>query len=181
VDNPLLGPRGAARVFGPQKGATGDQVAALEEGLERLADRIRADLGVDVAERWGAGACGGIGAGLIAFLGAELAPGFDIVAEAAGLSAQLEEADLVITGEGRLDEQSLAGKTPVGVARLAGAAGVTCAAVAGEVAVGRVRLEAAGFALVASLTEAFGRERALTETDAAVAEVTAELVARLVG
>jgi glycerate kinase len=177
VDNPLLGRRGAARTFAPQKGASSEQVEQLERGLRVLAARIDADLGVEVADRWGAGACGGIGAGLIAFFGARLAPGFDLVAEVTALEEAIAWSDLVITGEGRLDDQSLGGKTPVGVARLARAARVPCVAVAGEVAADRRALEEAGFARAAALVEAVGRERALADVRASLAEVAARLLA----
>lgn len=121
VDNPLTGPRGAAAVFGPQKGATRDRdmVTELDAALARFAEVVARDLGVDVADRPGAGAAGGLGAGLLAFCNAELRPGVEIVIDATGLRAKLAGASLVITGEGRLDGQTLAGKTPFGVLRAA--------------------------------------------------------------
>jgi len=134
VQSPLTGPDGAARVFGPQKGATPEQVELLEAGLAHLAERIRACLGVDVERLPGAGAAGGLGAGLVAFLGAAVRPGIDLVLEAVGYEAHLADADLVVTGEGRLDASSLHGKATVGVARRARDAGVPCIAVAGQVA-----------------------------------------------
>jgi len=134
VQSPLTGPDGAARVFGPQKGATPQQVEVLEDGLANLAARIRACLGIDVEHLPGAGAAGGLGAGLVAFLGATIEPGIDLVLEAVGYVGHLEGADLVITGEGRLDGSSLHGKATVGVARKARDAGVPCVAVAGQLA-----------------------------------------------
>lgn len=119
VDNPLTGPRGASAVFGPQKGATPAMVAQLDANLRHFADIIRRDLGAEVDGLPGAGAAGGMGAALIAFLGAALQPGVDIVTRAVDLEAQLVDADLVITGEGRIDSQTPHGKTPIGVARLA--------------------------------------------------------------
>ena len=119
VTNPLLGPRGAAAVFGPQKGATPEMVARLEAGLANLAAVIERDLAVPVAEMPGGGAAGGLGAGLVAFAGAQLRRGVEIVADAVGLRRRLAGADLVITGEGRFDGQSAGGKTAVGVAQLA--------------------------------------------------------------
>ncbi|MGH7563843.1 MAG: glycerate kinase family protein [Gemmatimonadota bacterium] len=112
VESPLLGPRGAAAVFGPQKGASPADVERLEAGLARLAERWSADLGVpsDLVAVRGAGAAGGLGAGLVAFLGARLAGGTGWYARLAGLARALDKADLVLTGEGRLDAQSLAGK-----------------------------------------------------------------------
>ena len=119
VDNPLLGDRGASAIFGPQKGATPDQVQQLDQALARLAD-VSADLlGKDLRDRAGAGAAGGLGYALVQFLEARLAPGIDLVLEAVDFHKTLEGADLVITGEGRMDGQSLSGKTPVGVARWA--------------------------------------------------------------
>ena len=176
VDNPLLGERGAARVFAPQKGASEDQVALLEEGLSVLAERIRADLGLEVADEPGAGAGGGTGAGLMAFFGAKLGRGFDVVADAAGLAHEIELADFVLTGEGRLDEQSLGGKTPVGVARIARELGVKCFAVAGEVPLDPGALKDEGISAAASLTEAVGAKRAFEDPVDAVAKATAALL-----
>jgi glycerate kinase len=135
VSNRLLGEEGAARVYAPQKGASPEQVEALEKGLKVLAERIRIDLGIDVTGLAGGGAAGGLGAGLFAFLGARLRPGADLVLEHVGLSSAIREADLVITGEGRLDDQTLAGKAPARVAALCREQRVPCYAVAGEVAV----------------------------------------------
>lgn len=132
VTNPLVGPRGAARVYGPQKGATPEMVEVLERNLERFAQVVERDLGVKVAERPGAGAAGGLGAGLVAFLGAELAAGVEVVAEAVGLAEKVAGADLVITAEGQLDGQSAFGKTPVGVARVAKPQGAAVVALAGR-------------------------------------------------
>jgi glycerate kinase len=131
VDNPLLGPRGATRVYGPQKGVR--DFAWFEQRLEHLADLARRDLGADPRDVPGAGAAGGLGFGLMAFLGGRLVSGFDMVAAQVGLEARVAAADLVITGEGRLDEQSLQGKGPVGVARLARLAGKKIVGVAGSV------------------------------------------------
>ena len=131
VDNPLLGPRGATRVYGPQKGVR--DYDWFEQRLEHLADLARRDLGVDPREVPGAGAAGGLGFGLMAFLGGRLVSGFDMVASQINLEARVASADLVITGEGRLDEQSLQGKGPVGVARLARRLGRKIVGVAGSV------------------------------------------------
>jgi len=119
VRNPLHGDNGATRVFGPQKGATPDQIQQLELALVRLADVVEQDFGFDYRNEPGAGAAGGLGFGLMSFCGAKIRPGFDVVAETVGLEAKVEDADIVITGEGSLDRQTLEGKTPVGVARLA--------------------------------------------------------------
>jgi glycerate 2-kinase len=119
VRNPLLGARGATRTFGLQKGAASDQFGLLEEALARLADVVARDLGCDFREAAGAGAAGGLGFGLMSFCGATIGPGFALVAEMLGLEAAIQRADVVITGEGSLDDQTLEGKAPAGVARMA--------------------------------------------------------------
>ncbi|MHC4860621.1 MAG: glycerate kinase family protein, partial [Planctomycetota bacterium] len=161
VVNPLTGPRGAARVFGPQKGATPEQVEALERGLLHLAS---------VApwanpEEPGAGAAGGLGYGLRALLGARLGRGIDIVLDAVGIGARLAAADLVLTGEGRLDAQSAEGKAIEGVLRAARAAGVPVIVLAGEVAPGAVEALGPGVVACRSIRErAESREQALRES-----------------
>ncbi|WP_219416703.1 glycerate kinase [Pseudonocardia nigra] len=132
VDNPLTGPRGAAAVFGPQKGATPGQVAILDAGLRRWAEVVAAHTGRDRSGEPGAGAAGGVGFAALALLGAQPRPGIDLVLELAGFDDALRGADLVVTGEGSLDEQTLRGKAPVGVAAAAAAAGVPVVAVAGR-------------------------------------------------
>jgi glycerate kinase len=119
VRNPLLGPRGATRTFGPQKGGTPEQLEILESSLTRMADVVACDLGCDFRDVPGAGAAGGLGFGLMTFCDAPVKSGFEIVAEFVGLRSAIEDADVVITGEGRLDEQTLEGKAPAGVAGLA--------------------------------------------------------------
>ena len=131
VSNPLLGGQGAARVYGPQKGATPEMVAQLEENLSRYAELLRRDLGAEVAAVPGAGAAGGMGAALLA-IGGRLRPGIEIVMEAVGLEEALRDADLVLTGEGRLDGQTLHGKVLLGVARLAGRHGRPVLAICGS-------------------------------------------------
>lgn len=135
VDNPLVGPRGASAVFGPQKGATPEMVARLDDNLRHYAGVIARDLGREVAEVAdvpGAGAGGGIGAAMLVFLGGRLRPGSEIVADAVGLDAAVADADLVITGEGRVDGQTVNGKTPVGVARVAKRHGKPVIAIGGS-------------------------------------------------
>lgn len=133
VSNPLTGPKGAAKVFGPQKGATPEMVEKLDSYLSRYADIIRRDIGIDVKDMPGAGAAGGLGAGLVAFLKAELRSGVDIVIEASGLKEKVSSADLVITGEGRIDGQTIFGKTPIGVAKLAKKFGLPVIAICGSI------------------------------------------------
>ncbi|WP_432723057.1 glycerate kinase [Jeongeupia wiesaeckerbachi] len=119
VNNPLTGPKGASQVFGPQKGATPEIVAQLDANLAHYASIIGHDLGIHVDTVPGAGAAGGMGAAMLAFFKATLRPGIEIVMEAVGLDAIVADADLVITGEGRIDSQTIHGKTPIGVARVA--------------------------------------------------------------
>jgi glycerate kinase len=175
VDNRLLGPTGASRVFGPQKGATPEQVEELEAALGRWADLVEGHLGVTARDRPGAGAAGGLGFAILA-LGGTRVPGFDVVAAATGLAAQVASADLVITGEGRLDGQSVRGKVVGSLAGLALEHGVPCVAVAGEVLLGRREAGAAGLAETHALVD-HAPSRALSEAAAVVSEVS-EGVAR---
>ena len=133
VNNPLLGPSGAAAVFGPQKGATTEMVDLLEAGLVNLAGIVQRDLGVDVSTLPGGGAAGGLGAGLVAFTGATIESGAELVASAVGLKRRLSGADLCITGEGSFDAQSASGKTAWTVAKYARDAGVAVVCIAGQV------------------------------------------------
>jgi len=135
VTNPMTGPSGASAVYGPQKGATPEMVAELDAALKHFAEIIRRDLGVDVEPLPGAGAAGGLGAGLVAFTGARLRPGAEMVMEALKLDDRIKGADLVITGEGRLDSQTARfGKGPAAVARHARKAGIPVVALAGGIA-----------------------------------------------
>lgn len=153
VDSPLLGPDGAAHVFGPQKGATPSDVDLLEEALTRLDAVVRRDLGVSAAERPGAGAAGGAGFGAMAFCSATVEPGITYLLDLLGFSGHLAGARLVITGEGALDRQTLRGKAPAGVARAAGRAGVPVLAVAGRSTLSEDELRAAGFLGAYALTD----------------------------
>ena len=132
VDNPLTGARGASAVFGPQKGATPEMVQALDANLARLARIVGRDLGVAVDAVPGAGAAGGMGAAMLAFFGATLKPGIEIVTAAVDLDDHVRDADLVITGEGRIDFQTVHGKTPIGVARVAKRHGKPVIGIAGS-------------------------------------------------
>ncbi len=119
VSNPLCGPKGASRVYGPQKGATPEIIEELDESLAHFAKIVKKDLNKDVKDIPGAGAAGGLGASLMAFLDAELKPGIDIVIEIVKLERAIKGADLVITGEGKIDSQTIYGKAPIGVAKIA--------------------------------------------------------------
>ena len=153
VDNPLTGPDGAAEVYGPQKGASPAEVAALDAGLRRWAAVVAAAVGRDWSRTPGAGAAGGVGFAALAVLGATRRPGIELVLDLAGFETALDGADLVITGEGSLDAQSLAGKTPVGVARAAARRGIAVVAVAGRSTLREAELAAAGIAAVYPLTD----------------------------
>ena len=131
VSNPLVGPTGASAIFGPQKGATPEMVRRLDANLRHYAGVIARDLGQDVAEVPGAGAGGGIAAAMLVFLKGRLRPGSEIVADAVGLDETVRDADLVVTGEGRIDSQTVNGKTPIGVARVAGRHGKPVIAIGG--------------------------------------------------
>jgi glycerate kinase len=167
VDNPLYGERGAAHVYAPQKGASPENVALLDANLRIFADVVERDLGMDVRDIPGAGAAGGLGAGLVAFCGATLERGVDIVIDAVGLPERRQGADRVLTGEGRIDRQTAFGKTPAGVAEVAVRHEVPVIALGGTVAPDALDLHDAGFEALAaivtgpmSLDEAMDAERA---------------------
>ncbi|MEX5265722.1 MULTISPECIES: glycerate kinase [Kocuria] len=156
VDNPLTGTNGAAAVFGPQKGADPDLVASLDAALTVFRDRLADALGpaaLTAAGAPGAGAAGGVGYAALAVLGAQRRPGIDVVLEFVGLADRMAGTDLVVTGEGSLDEQSLGGKTPMGVATTAHAAGVPVVAVCGRTTLDEETRRAAGFVRTYALTE----------------------------
>lgn len=174
VDNPLTGPRGASAVYGPQKGATPAMVQELDAALSRFAEVARAATGRDVAGLPGAGAAGGLGAGLLFFTPARLRPGVEIVLETTGFDALVKGADLVITGEGRTDLQSAMGKAPAGVARAAKRHGVPVVCLSGGLGPGYDDLLGQGVDAVCSvspgpmpLEEAMAQAGALLEAAAA--------------
>jgi glycerate kinase len=144
VSNPLTGPQGATAVYGPQKGATPRMVRELDAALAQYADRLKWDLGQEVAETPGAGAAGGLGTGLMAFCHAQLVPGAELVFEALHLSEQLAGAQLVITAEGRLDASTSYGKAPAALAAAAKRAGAHVLALAGSVALDPAQLQQLG-------------------------------------
>ena len=133
VSNPLTGLEGASYVFGPQKGADKTMVETLDENLKRYGQLLEQNLGISVLDIPGTGAAGGLGAGVLAFLNADLRKGVDIIIEATGLEGKLDGADLVITGEGMIDHQTIYGKTPYGVAKLAGKYKIPVVAIAGGI------------------------------------------------
>jgi glycerate kinase len=153
VDNPLTGPRGAAAVYGPQKGATEDQVAELDRALGNWAGVVAAATGKDLRDTPGAGAAGGVGFAALALLGAELRPGIDLVLDLVGFHEHLAGVDLVVTGEGSLDEQTLSGKAPAGVADAARSAGIPVVAVCGRTTLSGASLAAAGITAAYALLD----------------------------
>ena len=160
VDNPLVGRCGASAVFASQKGATPAQIKSLERNLRHYGRLLESTTGFDVLDLPGAGAAGGLGAGLVAFAGGEIKSGVDIVIEAVRLERHLDGADLVITGEGRIDGQTIYGKVPVGVARLAKGLGIPVIAVGGSLADDAAQVFARG---IDALEGAVARDMSLTE------------------
>jgi len=164
VSNPLCGPMGASAIYGPQKGATPEMVARLDQGLENLAVVIERDLGKSVRDIAGAGAAGGLGAGLVAFAGGRLRRGIDLVIDATRLRERMQSVDLCLTGEGRIDHSSGYGKTVAGVARLARDLGKPCVALGGSVASGAdAVLEQGVTAFFSILTEPMNLSHALEQ------------------
>ena len=165
VDNPLTGPTGAAQVYGPQKGASAQDVHVLAAGLVRWAEVIRRDLGVDVRGIPGGGAAGGLGVGLVAFMGGRLISGVQMVLKAVDLAGKMQGASLVITGEGRVDRQSAYGKTPVGVGEIAAKLGVPAVVIAGSVGEGAEEVLSRGIdAYFTILSGPVTLEQAIRET-----------------
>jgi glycerate kinase len=173
VVNPLTGPDGAAEVYGPQKGATPDQVRELDRGLRRWAAVVAAATGNDQSQAPGAGAAGGVGFAALAVLGAERRLGIDVILDLLDFDAALDGTDLVITGEGSLDTQTLAGKAPVGVARAAGRRGIPVVAVAGRSTLAEDELTRAGIGAVYTLSD--------LESDPARSSAEADVLLRRVG
>ncbi|WP_136066320.1 glycerate kinase [Modicisalibacter radicis] len=179
VDNPLTGPRGASAVFGPQKGASEADVERLDAALAHFADRVAETLGRDERDHPGAGAAGGMGFAAGALLNAELRPGIELVMDQAGFDTALADSDLVITGEGQLDGQSLAGKTPIGIARRARERGVPTVVLAGRLGDGWQAAHDEGVSAALALADGpMALEEALARCAELLAE-RAEAVARL--
>jgi glycerate kinase len=180
VSNPLCGPEGAAAVYGPQKGATPEMVAELDAALAHYAAIIARDLKQEVADRPGAGAAGGLGAGLMAFLGAQPRMGIAVVLEAVDFESYLDGADLVITGEGRIDAQTAYGKTLSGVGRLARRHSVPVVALAGAVAEEADRLAEIGIDAAVSITPGPMTEEQAMARAGLLLQDAAEKVMRLI-
>ena len=179
VDNPLLGPSGSAAVYGPQKGATADDVAALDRGLAHWAHLVSAATGTHAAGLPGAGAAGGVGFAAQAVLNATTRPGIEVVLELAGFRAALAGADLVVTGEGHLDAQTLRGKAVAGVARLAVRANVPVVAIAGAVTVTPEQLHELGVAAAYSLgTLEPDQHRRMTDAADLTEQLAAQILSR---
>jgi len=151
VNNTLLGEKGATAIYGPQKGASPEQVKRLEAGLKNLADRIEMDLKKDVRTLVSGGAAGGLGAGLFSFLDARLRLGIEVILDLLNLDKALDGADLLFTGEGQLDEQTVYGKAPAGAALRAKARGIPCIAIAGSMDGDLTAVHVAGISAVFSL------------------------------
>jgi glycerate kinase len=180
VNNPLTGPQGASAIFGPQKGATPEMVARLDDNLRHYAQVIARDLGRDVAAVPGAGAGGGIGAAMMVFLGGRLRPGSEIVTDAVGLDAAVADADLVLTGEGRIDGQTIQGKTPVGVARVAQRHGKPVIAIGGSLGNGAAAVHAHGIdAVFGSVSRPCTVEEALAHAAANVRNAARNIAATI--
>lgn len=173
VDNPLLGRNGAASVFGPQKGARPKEVEALERGLRHWSQLVSEATGRNDTERPGAGAAGGTGYAALALLNADMRPGIELILDLINFDGRVVGADLVVTGEGSLDEQSLAGKAPIGVAHAAARAGVPVVAVAGRLQLSPQRLHEAGISAAYALSE--------LEPDAARSIANASSLLRRIG
>ena len=152
VDAPLYGPKGAACVFAPQKGADAEMVAMLNDGLEHFSSVIRRVTGKDVSDIPGAGAAGGLGGGFVAFLPARLERGIEMVLDAISFDERIRGASLIITGEGRVDFQTLTGKTPYGILKRARRQGIPVVAIGGSVALGEIEASEAGFAGIYAVT-----------------------------
>ncbi len=179
VDNPLLGPRGASAVFGPQKGATPEDVQELEANLAHFYGLLAETLGMDVRGRPGSGAAGGLGAGLMAFLNGQPRSGIDLVLEYLDLRSRLKDVDLVITAEGRMDSQTLRGKGPIGLARRAMEQGVPTVALAGSVGDGEEELHDAGIRAIFPIVPGPMDLKEAIRTGGELLEKTATRIGRL--
>jgi len=181
VSNPLTGPNGAAFTYGPQKGAAPDVLPVLEAALSRLADVVLRDLGVELRGIAGMGAAGGLAAGLVAFAGARLVWGAEVVADAVGLDGHLAGADLVITGEGRIDWQTVFHKAPIEVAKRASARDIPVLGVGGSLGPGAADVLANGMTLIEGTSVPNGPMPSDTDAQALLADATERAIRRWLG
>lgn len=180
VDNPLCGEKGASNIFGPQKGADESMVITLDKNLSHYADMVEKYLDISIRDYPGAGAAGGLGGGLLAFLNAKLQPGINIVIETTELEEKLKNADLVITGEGMIDYQTQYGKTPYGVAKLAKKYNIPVIAIAGGIGKDAEDLYSKGFDSIFSIVhKPMSLEEAM-EDSALLLQKTAERIMRVI-
>ena len=180
VSNPLCGPEGASAVYGPQKGASPEHVRELDRALRHFAHVVRRDIDIEINHMPGGGAAGGLGAGMVAFLGGRLRPGVDIVMEAVGLETQLEGADLVLTGEGQIDFQTVFSKAPIGVSRLARNRGIPVVAICGSLGNDYRKVHEQGIDAAFSITtEPMSLDDALVKADRLIATTTEEAMRAL--
>lgn len=180
VSNPLTGVYGAANVYSKQKGATPKMIKELDNYLEHFAKIVERDLGKDIREVPGSGAAGGTGAGLIVFLDAKLKPGADVVSEKLKLSEHIRDADLVVTGEGKIDSQTVYGKTPVGVAKIAKKFGIPVLVIAGQINGGVEKLYGLGIDAMLSITPGpISKEESILNAEKLIVS-TSESAARII-
>lgn len=181
VDNPLYGSNGASRVYGPQKGATPEMIGVLDDNLRHLATIVEKCLGKSIVNMPGAGAAGGLGAGIVAFLNGVIREGVDIVIEATGLEAKLIGADLVLSGEGQCDSQTVLGKTPFGVAELARKTNIPVILIAGSVGEGAEALYKHGVASIFSMVNGpVSLEQAMRDAPRLLTDITERIIRVLV-
>lgn len=178
VENPLTGNQGAAHVYGAQKGANDTQIALLDRGLVNLANVVKRDLGIDIAAIPRAGAAGGLAAGLVAFAGASLASGIEIVLDAVQFDERVRHCDLCLTGEGKLDIQSLSGKACLGVARRAATAGVPTVALVGSAGVGADKALQAGLSAYELIGEGISAEESIRRAEELIANAAERVIQR---
>ncbi|HEY8805008.1 MAG TPA: glycerate kinase [Clostridium sp.] len=179
VNNPLCGEKGASYIFGPQKGADENMIITLDKNLSHYSEMIKKYLGVSIKDYPGAGAAGGLGGGLLAFLNAKLQPGINIVIETTALEEKLKDADLVITGEGMIDYQTQYGKTPYGVAKLAKKYNIPVIAIAGAIGKGAEELYSKVFDSIFSIVDKPMQLEESIENSELLLQKTAERIMRI--
>ncbi len=180
VDNPLYGKRGAAYVYAPQKGADPEMVEILDEGLKNYAEVVARDLGKDIRDLPGAGAAGGLGAGLVAFAGGRLRPGTEIIIETTGLEDKIKGADLIITGEGAMDVQTFYGKSAYGVAKLAAEYGIPVITINGSVLSKRSEIDGKNSSLFSGNFSIINRPMTLEEATGDAEELLSDAAAEII-